>query len=142
MMTANDPTAGGYLLLVDDDLTVHFLNRFVLRDVGYGGDVCEAMDGTQAMEVIEERGRPLLMVLDLRMPCMDGHEVLERLGQSPPEAVPPVVVLTSSSLPEDRARCEQFEFVRAFIEKPLRSSALKQVADTVPLLSECLGPAR
>lgn len=66
------------VLLVDDDQPSLKMSTFLLREDGY--EVITAQSGTEALKVLEER--PVdLVILDVMMPGMDGHEVLRRLRQ-------------------------------------------------------------
>jgi len=96
------------VLLVEDDPDHVFLVRRALADVpGTEVTVEVAGDGEQAAERLPRsrfgpHDRPQLVLLDLRMPRMDGLEVLRRIRADEATATLPVVVLTSSERPEDR----------------------------------------
>jgi CheY-like chemotaxis protein len=96
------------ILLVEDDDDHVFLIRRALADVeGVAVAIEVAGDGEQAIERLarsrfEPGGRPQLVLLDLKMPRMDGLEVLRQLRADEATRGLPVVVLTSSERPEDR----------------------------------------
>ncbi len=96
------------MLLVEDDADHVFLVRRALADVpGTEVTVEVAGDGEQALERLARSrfgpaGRPQLVLLDLKMPRLDGLEVLRRIRADEATAPLPVVVLTSSERPEDR----------------------------------------
>jgi CheY-like chemotaxis protein len=96
------------VLLVEDDEDHVFLIRRAFRDLpGVAVDVVVAGDGEQALERLarsrlEPGGPPQLVLLDLKMPRMDGLEVLARIRAGEATAGLPVVVLTSSERQEDR----------------------------------------
>jgi CheY-like chemotaxis protein len=96
------------ILLVEDDDDHVFLIRRALADVeGVAVAIEVAGDGEQAVERLarsrfEPGGRPQLVLLDLKMPRMDGLEVLRQLRADEATRGLPVVVLTSSERPEDR----------------------------------------
>ena len=96
------------ILLVEDDDDHVFLIRRALADVeGVAVAIEVAGDGEQAVERLarsrfEPGGRPQLVLLDLKMPRMDGLEVLRQLRADEAARGLPVVVLTSSERPEDR----------------------------------------
>ena len=96
------------ILLVEDDHDHVFLIRRALADLD---DVAVAIevagDGEQAVERLarsrfEAGGRPQLILLDLKMPRMDGLEVLRHIRADEAARGLPVVVLTSSERQEDR----------------------------------------
>lgn len=64
------------VLVVDDEPDYRFLLRMLLRD--HDLDVVEAANGERALEVIEDQ-MPDLVITDLRMPVMDGGELVRRL---------------------------------------------------------------
>ena len=78
------------LLLIDDDAAFREGLAETLRDLGH--EVLEAPDGDTGL-VLAQASRPALVFLDLRMPGLDGMEVLRRLRAI--AAPPPVVVLTA-----------------------------------------------
>jgi len=77
-------------LVVDDDAGVRYTLREILESEGL--DVTEAADGMQALERLAEAA-PDLVVTDLRMPRMDGMELLRRIGTGP--GAPRVVMVTA-----------------------------------------------
>jgi two-component system response regulator len=96
------------VLLVEDDQDHVFLIRRALADLaGVAVTVEVAGDGEHAMERLarsrfEPGGPPQLVLVDLKMPRMDGLEVLRRIRAAESTHDLPVVVLTSSERQEDR----------------------------------------
>lgn len=66
------------VVVVDDDEAVRLLYRDELCEAGYAVDV--AADGEEALRMVRER-RPDLVTIDLKMPGMDGIELLSRVRQ-------------------------------------------------------------
>ena len=92
-MTQATQTTEGCVLVVDDQADV----RETLCEVIEAGG-CRAItaaDGVEALALLETR-RPCLIVLDLLMPVMGGHEVLEALRKRPELSKIPVVISTSA----------------------------------------------
>jgi DNA-binding response OmpR family regulator len=89
------------ILVVDDeaDLAAILANR--LRRAGYAVSV--AADGLEALEMIR-REPPALVLLDIRMPRLDGLETLRRIRGESATARLPVIVMTANADPADRAR--------------------------------------
>lgn len=89
------------VLVVDDeaDLAAILANR--LRRAGYEATL--AGDGLAALELIG-RDRPDLVLLDVRMPRLDGIETLRRLRRGGSTARLPVIVMTANAEASDRAR--------------------------------------
>jgi CheY-like chemotaxis protein len=81
------------MLIVDDDALNRRIARSIMEKQGYG--VTEAADGIEALEKVSSQ-RFNLIVLDLDMPRMSGHQVLSKLKSSINTSSIPVVVLTAS----------------------------------------------
>ena len=82
------------ILVVDDDPGTRDAIQEILADAGY--EVLVAHDGEMALEVLGKAKRPCLILLDVRMPVMDGAEFLAQLRQHPAYNQLPVVVCTSN----------------------------------------------
>jgi CheY-like chemotaxis protein len=98
------------VLVVDDDASVCDLVQIVLEEEGYR--VQTASDGVAAMQRIAER-RPDIVLLDLRMPKMDGWAFLSTRRQDPTWADLPIVLLSGAL-----NRAADAEAVRACLPKP------------------------
>ncbi len=108
------PRLTGRCLLVDDVEE----NRIYLKELlsGTGLELFEAFTGEEALQVLPEV-RPDVILLDLRLPGIDGYEVLRRLRATAGERKPPVVAVTASVLPEDERRVEEAGF-DGLLKKP------------------------
>ena len=93
------------ILLVEDDDNDLFLTRRALSKAGIGNKLVVAKDGVEAIEylfgdqvVASSSGKvcPTLILLDLKLPKIDGLEVLKRIRGSEKTCMCPVVILTSS----------------------------------------------
>ena len=109
------------ILLIEDNpddagLTIHALKKNNLAD-----NVLHLNDGEEALNYLfsgEKRAIPKVILLDLKMPKVDGIEVLRRLKSDEEKKVIPVVVLTSSK--EERDIVESYKLgVNAYIVKPV-----------------------
>ncbi|MEM7455694.1 MAG: response regulator [Planctomycetota bacterium] len=81
------------VLVVDDSNAVRVRISQILRSARY--EVLTACDGAEAMELLHKEN-PRLMILDVKMPNVDGYGVCEQLNRLRASAdVPPVVFLTS-----------------------------------------------
>ena len=76
------------VLMVDDEKRFRETTRKILEKKGF--DVILAENGEQAMEKLEQQ--PDVVVLDIKMPGMDGHETLNRIKKIKPNL--PVIMLT------------------------------------------------
>ncbi|MFN2581303.1 MAG: response regulator transcription factor [Candidatus Dormibacteria bacterium] len=89
------------VLLIEDDEAAAEMYRLRLTADGY--NVVIAHDGEQGVAMAASE-QPDLIYLDLRLPKLDGFQVLEKLRSSPATSVIPVVILTNYGEPELRER--------------------------------------
>lgn len=87
------PPAGGPVLVIDDDESFRYVFRQLIGDLGHA--VVEAADGPRGLALARSL-RPSAIVLDLRMPDMDGFAVFRALATDPATAAIPVLIATSS----------------------------------------------
>ena len=114
------------LLLVEDDENDLELTLTALEKSHLANGVDVARDGEEALEYLERRGRhagraeadPVVVLLDIKLPRVDGLEVLQRMRESPQLRVVPVVMLTSSREERDIVRSYGLG-VNAYVVKPV-----------------------
>ncbi len=115
------------ILLVEDSLEDLELTRRALRNANLGNHIHVARDGAEALEFIFCEGphsarkiedTPKLILLDLKLPKVDGLEVLERIKSDPRTKHIPVVILTSSKEQVDVIKSYQLG-VNSYIVKPV-----------------------
>lgn len=92
--------AAQILIADDDSSTLRTLSHALERE---GYKVHTAQDGVEALEQVEAH-QPDLIILDVVMPQMDGHEVCRRLRRKPEFARLPVIILTAQSSQEEKVR--------------------------------------
>jgi len=107
-------------ILVADDVP---LNRQLLAGYfeGTGHRLIEAANGRQAVEMAKTH-RPDLILMDMRMPELNGYEATERLNADPALKGIPVIAVTASSFREEEARARKV--CDGFIRKPFNRSEL------------------
>ena len=114
------------MLLVDDDVAVRrTIARFLMRD---GIAVVEADNGLEALTYLRGGGVPAVILLDLRMPVMDGWAFRQAQRQDPAFGHVPVIVLSGA----DTHRFDELDAIAAF-EKPV---SLSEILDLVRRLVE------
>jgi CheY-like chemotaxis protein len=100
----------GIVLLVEDNPDDEELTLLALKENNIGNKVVVVHDGAEALDYLFGRGaydgrdvsdRPVLVLLDLKLPKVDGLECLRRLRADPRSRLIPVIVLTSSKEEED-----------------------------------------
>ena len=121
------PIAPRTILLVEDnpddeELTLRALARnnisnsvVVVRD---GQDAVDWLEGTGAYMSRDANDVPALVLLDLKLPKIDGLEVLRRLRANSRTAIVPVVILTSSKEESDRAS-GYYGGANSYVQKPV-----------------------
>ncbi len=118
------------ILLAEDNANDVELTLAALRANRLANEVIVVRDGAEAMDYLHRRGAyadrqpglPALMLLDLKMPKMDGLEVLKAVKQDPDLRMLPVVVLTSSREEQDLVTSYDLG-VNAYVVKPVDFAA-------------------
>ncbi len=110
------------ILIVDDNA----LNRELLKGtMGGDYDILEAADGQAALELIRSRGASLSAVLlDIKMPVMDGYETLRRIRDSAEYAQLPVIMITGYEDEESRVKALSLG-ANDFIVKPYNPEIIR-----------------
>jgi len=128
------------ILLVEDNPDDAELTKLALARHGLDGRVVHVSDGMQALDYLYRRdayadrpaGNPILILLDLKMPLLDGIGVLREVKSADGLRTIPVVVLTSSTEPSDLQRAYDAG-TNAYIAKPTEFaqflSAMKHVCE-------------
>jgi len=96
--------ADNLIMLVEDDKVVAKLLSHTLSQRGFKVKI--AADGRQAIENLDDRQLPKLVLLDIILPCADGFEVLSQIRSRKSWKKIPIIMLTSKT--------QEFNVVRAF----------------------------
>jgi CheY-like chemotaxis protein len=118
------------ILLVEDSPPDAMLIRQALAEAGIEGDIEVATDGEQAMQRLRSGPAPDLMLLDLNLPRKDGREVLAEMSRSSEFRGIPVIVLTTSSAPQD-VRFAYEHCANSYVRKPLGLDRLIETARAI-----------
>ena len=134
--------ASRLILLVEDDPDHELLTIRALKKSNVANDVHVARDGEEALEMLfgPEAIKPQVILLDLKLPKVDGLEVLRRIRGSETTSMLPVVVLTSSD--EERDVIATYKIgVNSYIRKPVNftdfAEATRQLGMYWLVLNEC-----
>lgn len=133
--------SAGILLIEDDRVDVMTVQR-ALRKNAIGNRLYVARTATEALAMLRGEGAerieplPALILLDLNLPQMSGIQFLDRLRADPALRHLPVIVVTSSNEPGDRAAAFRYE-VDDYIVKPHSFDEFATAIRTV--LSDILG---
>jgi DNA-binding response OmpR family regulator len=118
------------ILLVEDDSNDMELTMTALQGSNIANEIDVVRDGEQALDYLYRRdkfqgregGNPVVVLLDLKLPKVDGIEVLRQIKSNEQLKTTPVVILTSSR--EDRDMVETYKLgVNAYVVKPVDFSA-------------------
>ena len=135
------------ILLVEDDPRDIELTLNALSEYNLANEIAIARDGVEALDYVYRRGafagrpvgNPVVILLDLKLPKLDGLQVLRQLKADEQTRFIPIVVLTSSRETRDLAECYACG-VNAYVVKPVRFNefveAVKQVGVFWALINE------
>ena len=122
------------VLLVDDDQTTNYLNKLLINRLVMTDKLLVALNGQEALEQVKIHCReaspdcPALILLDVKMPVMDGFQFLAAYDELPlPEKQAIIIVMLTTSLhPQDVDRVQQLN-IAGFLNKPLTRDKLNAV---------------
>jgi two-component system, response regulator len=148
MDMVNNSNSNNKILLVEDNPDDVMLTLRALKKNNILNDVVVAKDGVEAIEFLfgTENGnerdtgtKPLLILLDLKLPRINGLEVLRKIRENDFTRMIPVVILTSSK--EEKDIIESYQIgVNAYVRKPVDfiefTEAVKQIGLFWLLLNE------
>ncbi len=135
------------ILLVEDSPRDAELALDALAAYNLANNVCHVRDGAEALDYLYRRGefagrtneQPVVVLLDLKMPKVDGLEVLRQIKGDPALKLIPVVVMTSSREEQDLVKSYQLG-VNGYVVKPVKFlefvEAVKQVGAFWAILNE------
>lgn len=103
------------ILLIEDNEQNRYLVTFLLQARGW--EVVHAVDGPAGLALVGEVN-PVLILLDIQLPGMDGYAVAEALRANPKLDAIPVVAVTSYAMSGDRERCLAAG-CNGYLEKPI-----------------------
>ena len=114
------------ILLAEDDEGHAYLIRQNLEAAGIANEVVHVPDGQEALDYVRCQGAyagrvpngPLLLLLDINMPRVDGVEVLRRLKADPKTVELPVIMLTTTDDPREVKRCYELG-CSSYVTKPV-----------------------
>ncbi len=124
------------ILLVEDDPNDVKLTERALSRSSVKSELFLARDGQEALDFLYKQGQfadapqPDLIFLDLKLPKVDGHEILARIKQDEQLRRIPVIVLTISRREEDMVKAYD-SGASGYIPKPVSSSEFIKVVNTV-----------
>jgi CheY-like chemotaxis protein len=127
------------ILLVEDSPDDVFFFRRAVNKAGIVAETHVAVDGVEAINYLTNQGQfadagaygpARVMFLDLKLPHVNGFEVLEWVRAHPERKTPPIIVLSSSDEPEDRDRAASLG-ASLFLTKPPLAEQLREALQGV-----------
>ena len=119
------------ILLVDDDHSNNFLNKIFISQLDLDVEVDIALNGMEALDHIENSMiAPCLLLLDLRMPVMDGWEFLEAFDKKFPQEIKDQIVIVIISISGDKvdtSKARKNPHVQHYVTKPLSDLKFKKL---------------
>ncbi len=116
------------ILAVDDSRTMRDMLRLALAGAGF--TVTTADDGIHGLEVLDSMSPPDAIISDINMPRMDGFGFIEAVRRQSRHRATPILVLTTESAPELKARARQAG-ATGWIVKPFDPVKLIKAIQTV-----------
>jgi two-component system response regulator len=127
------------ILLVEDNPSDEKLTFLAFKKCGISTTIVVERDGAGALDYLLGTGKyaeggtpalPSVVLLDLKLPKIDGLDVLKRIRESPRTRFVPVVVLTSSKQDEDVIQSYEFG-ANAYLRKPVDFAVFAEAARTL-----------
>ena len=127
------------ILLIEDDETHAMLITRAFEDVKISHEIYWMSNGDEALDYLMRRGkfanpkdcpRPDLILLDLRLPVVDGHEILRAIKGSLDLRALPVVILTTSENRADIAKAYS-NYANSYLVKPMGSDMFREMTDVL-----------
>jgi two-component system response regulator len=130
------------ILIVDDNLNDIELSIAALSENNIVNDIAVAEDGLEALDFLYKRGKfggyqdgnPAVILLDIKMPRMNGIEVLKYIRSTPKFMTIPVIMVTSSA--DEKNLIKSYKLgVNAYVVKPID---IVQFIEAIKTLDQCL----
>lgn len=118
------------ILLIDDDPAANYLTRELLLSLNVAKEIEVAENCLRALELLKKSDCADVILLDIKMPGIDGFDFLERLKSLGLKKNIKVYMLTSSLRADDKLKAFGFRAVIDYLEKPLTADMVKMVTAT------------
>lgn len=113
------------ILVVDDDSINLFLAKTILNSILKNPSILEAANGKEAIELFQKQS-PDLILMDIQMPEMDGHEATIKIRNLEVEKRIPIIALTAGTRQGDKEKCLEIG-MDDYISKPIVRSTIEKV---------------
>ena len=128
------------ILLAEDDESQALIVKMNLAKAGISNEIIHFWHGGEVLEFLKKEGSGkthkdsarYILLLDIRMPVVDGKEVLEQIKNDKSLRLLPVIMLTTSDAPEDIEYCYEHG-CSAYIAKPVTFDKFKEAIKNLGL---------
>jgi two-component system, chemotaxis family, response regulator Rcp1 len=118
------------ILIIEDNPGDAELVRELIADTGLEHEITWLRDGEKAMVFFKEGNETDIILLDINVPKVDGHTLMNFLRERTPTASIPVLVMTGSANPMDLAKVTENGAV-GYIVKPMTLDEMEQTTKTL-----------
>lgn len=126
-----------HILVIEDNPTDQFLANEIISEFFADITIHQAFDGIEALAFLEREDiTPEIILLDINMPRMDGHEFLVEFAKEHNGNMPIVAILTSSDQEEDKSRSMSYKFVKDYFIKPISIENISKLTDIVDMFNK------
>ena len=115
------------IFLVDDDPIQNMLTSKLIETADATTEYRVFQNGEEAIQAIDAKSRPEIILLDINMPIMDGWEFLDAYSSYRNKAK--VYILTSSNMQEDRNKAEEYDCIAGYLTKPIGLAQIKEILE-------------
>ena len=126
------------IMLVDDDFGTNLFHKIIIEEGDYTNKIVVVTNGEEALDYLkkpkdEENPTPNIIFLDINMPRMNGWEFLVEYEKLNPvqQADTTIVILSTSSNPEDIRKAKNNPLVQGYKSKPLTDEILQEIIGTI-----------
>lgn len=126
-----------YILLIEDNPDDIELTTLAFKKNNFANEIIVVEDGQEAVDFllgedseVSDRGYPTVILLDLQLPKLNGHEVLERIKNNEETKRIPVVILTSSKEEEDILTVYELG-ANSYVRKPVNYQDFVEVVNNM-----------
>ncbi len=126
-------------LIIDDDEDALFINEYIISKAQIGRKIYKADNVPNALSLLrklkkEQKELPQVILLDIRMPVLDGFAFLQKFNRLPKHIreICKVIMVTSSVNLEDYQKAMENPNVIGYISKPLTLEKIESLAEKIP----------
>lgn len=129
------------VMVVDDSNLIHQMYRLVMNR--YNCEIIGAMNGQEALDLLEAHSGVQLIILDINMPVMNGVQFMEKAAAAGISARIPVIIISTEGKEDDTIRGLRLG-AKGYLKKPFSPSMLHELIEqliTAPVTRGSLFPA-